>query len=405
MKLQVLADENFTCHSCTDCCRRQMVELFEGEPEKIAKFKWPAGDPLNDVDPFSLHGGKIYFAHKPNGACVYLNETNGLCRVHEEFGPEAKCIACRIFPFQITPTFAGEASISARYDCPTVRKNSGEPHTASLALLRKYTDKWMPTAGFDEATRCHLERDQIESVAEFLSTLIGGIPSNDQRAIFISYLCDALATTAADQLNRPSLASAYGPLRQQIETATAGKLARPGIIHRAAFRTLLAMHLRRDEDILDGKAGRFMRLISMTAFVLGFGSFRGLGLFHPPGMLRNAKLFKPTAPPSVDTFALLWRLVRNKLNALQFMGPANGGRDFLTGLRTLSLLYPLTLAAAKHHMATRGGSAIEAIDVDYAVTAIEHSFGRAKVLGQPFVKSIERLLLERESLARLVKTV
>jgi Fe-S-cluster containining protein len=405
MKLAVLPNENFSCRSCTDCCRRQMVELFAGEPEKIEKFIWPAGDPLIGVNPFQRHGGKTYFAHRPDGSCVFLNQTNGLCRVHEEFGPEAKCIACRIFPFQITPTFAGEASISARYDCPTVRRNEGEPHAASLPLLRKFTDKWVPGEGFDEATRCRLDRNQIEAVAEFLSTLMNGLATNPQRALFIPFLCDVLSTTAPDQLNRQSLATAFVPLKKLIEAATEGVTSPPGIIHRAAFRTLLGLHLRRDEDILDGRASRVKRLFAMIAFVFGFGSFRGLGLFHPAGGLRRAQLFKSGPVPDVETFALLWRLIRNRLDALQFMGAANGGRDFLTGLRSLALLYPLVLAAARHHAATRASKAIDAGDVDYAVTAIEHSFARAAVLGQPFVRSIERLLGERGALARLVRTV
>jgi hypothetical protein len=145
-------------------------------------------------------------------------------------------------------------------------------------------------------------------------------------------------------------------------------------------------------------------MLAMIAFVFGFGSFRGLGLFHPAGGLRRARLFKGGPMPSVETFALLWRLMRNKLDALQFMGAANGGRDFMTGLRSLALLYPLVLAAARHHAATRGSQEIDASDVDYAVTAIEHSFARAAVLGQPFVRSIERLLWERGALVRLVRT-
>jgi len=387
-----------------------MVELFAGEPEQIERLAWPAGDPLIGVKPFSRHGGKTYLAHRPDGACVFLNQSNGLCRIHEHFGPEAKCIACRIFPFQITPTFAGEASISARYDCPTVRRNAGDPHSQALPLLRKYTDKWVPTAGFDEKTRCGLDREQIEAVAEFISTLMNGFSSNEQRALFMPYLCDVLSTTARDQLNRQALGSAFGPLKSLIEAATMEKVSggetfRPGIIHRAAFRTLLALHLRRDEDILDRRASRVKRLFSMTAFVLGFGSFRGLGLVHPPGKLRRAGLFKGGPAPGAQTFALLWRLTRNKLDALQFMGPANGGRDFLTGLRSLALLYPLVLAAARHNAAAHDKETIDAADVDYAVAAIEHSFGRAAVLAKPFVRSIERLLLDRAAFTRLVRTI
>ncbi|CAN5480453.1 hypothetical protein BH10PLA1_BH10PLA1_13960 [soil metagenome] len=384
-----------------------MVELFEGEPEKIEKFKWPAGDPLAKVQPFYRHGGKTYLAHRPDGACVYLNQTNGLCRVHEEFGPEAKCIACRIFPFQITPTFAGEASISARYDCPTVRRNEGDPHAQSLPLLRKYTDRWQSPDGFDDATRCNLDRDQIEAVGEFVSTMLGGFATNEERSLFIVLLCDALATTAVDQLDRMALASAFAPLKQQIAAALAVPTpAKPGMIARLAFRTLLGLHLRRDEDILDHKASRLGRFVAMTRFVFGFGGFRGLGMIHPPGTLRKAGLFKTMYPtPDAAAFEMMWRLVRNKLATFQYMGPGNRGRDFLTGLRSLALLYPLSLSAAKYHAASRGSAAIEPDDVEYGIAAIEHSFGRAAVLRQPLVKTIETLLLRREEFARLIRTL
>ena len=53
----------------------------------------------------------------------------------------------------------------------------------------------------------------------------------------------------------------------------------------------------------------------------------------------------------------------------------------------------------------RDSQSIDVGDVDYAVTAIEHSFARAAVLGQPFVRSIERLLVERAAFTRLVRTV
>lgn len=401
MQLQVLPDERFSCRSCTECCRHQYVELFASEAERIARLAWPNDDPLHGVNGLSRHGGKSYLAHRADGACVFLNLGNGLCRIHERFGSEAKPMACRLFPFQIAQTFAGEGSISARYDCPTVRRNEGEPHEAALPLLRQYVDQHAAqSGGFDEATRCHLDRDQIVAVSEFVGTLMGGFDRNDERALFIVHLCDILALTAADQIDRPALASVFGPLKEHIKVVASEKVGRPGLIHRMAFRTLLGLHLRRDEDILDGRASRLGRLMAMIAFVFGFGSFRGLGLCHPAGPLRAAGLFKPGPQASAETFALLWRLVQNKLDSFSFMGEANGNRDFLSGLRTLALLYPLVLAAARHHAASRKSATIDEGDVDYGVTVIEHSFGRSAILGRPFVRKMEKVLLERGACLR-----
>ena len=179
-----------------------------------------------------------------------------------------------------------------------------------------------------------------------------------------------------------------------------------------AFRTLLGLYLRRDEDMLNRKAGRMSRLFSMIAIVFGFGDFAGLGLIHPMGKLRKARLFEASdqtpaaAVTGVAVMELHWRMVHVKLGSLQFIGLANRGRDFLAGLRSLALLYPLVLAAAKYRAASReDGAAVNHSDIDYAVSVIEHSFGRSVLLAQPFARSLERFLLETNVFTRIARAV
>ena len=78
MKLRVLADERFTCHSCTNCCRNWHVELIAGEAERIERLQWPAGDPLRGGKVLLAHTGKTFLGHRADGACIFLNESNGL---------------------------------------------------------------------------------------------------------------------------------------------------------------------------------------------------------------------------------------------------------------------------------------------------------------------------------------
>jgi hypothetical protein len=191
-----------------------------------------------------------------------------------------------------------------------------------------------------------------------------------------------------------------------IEAATSQTLRRPGWFARFSFRTLLGMYLRRDEDVLNGRASRFGRMIAMTRLVLGGGSFRGLGLSHAPGKLRKARLFKShQTSDDPDVFGLLWRVIRVKLESFQFMGSSNGGRNFFDGLRSLALLYPLTRAVARYNAANRAAVKIEPQDVDQAVAAIEHSFGRSAVLNQASARRIETMLLEPVTFARLARSV
>lgn len=406
MKLLVLPNEKFTCHSCTRCCRDWHVELMPGERERISQLKWTQDD-LAGGNAFLTHAGKTFLGHKKNGACLFLNEDNGRCRIHEKFGPQAKPLGCRLFPFQLAPGFAGEATVTARLDCPTVRKNEGAAHADSLAALRRQaTELQISEDGFDELTRCLLDREQITGVTDFVSTLLPAFERDDQRAIFINLLCDRLHEMDVRELSRGALVTLFPQLKEQVEAATSSPAQKPAGIHRLSLRTLLALYLRRDEDVLNRRATRWSRTMATTAVIAGGGSLRGLGLSHPAGTLKKARLFAAARfEIETDAFSLHWRHINNRLASFQFMGQANHGRNFLDGLRSLALLYPLTLAAAKYHAGNRGSARVEKADVDFAVPAIEHSFGRLPILNEPLAKRLHVQLLETQTFIQLARTI
>jgi lysine-N-methylase len=407
MKLRVLPELRFTCSACGQCCYGWHCQLMPGEVEKVNKLVWPTGDPMQEVQFVLNHAGKQFLAKAADTGCVFLNRSNGLCRIHEQFGADAKPLGCRVYPYQIVPTFAGEVTVTGRYDCPTIRANAGTRYSDSLDEITQYAKRMDLPSGFNEAACRPFKKDQIEAIGEFADTLMAGFGRGDQRALFILFLCEWLQQLDPAQVDRMTLASGFGELKKRVESASAEPPRRPGLLARLAFRTLLGLYLRRDEDMLNRKAGRGRRLLSMVAIVFGFGSFAGLGLVHPKGQMRRARLFRSgITPPDLAVFDLHWRMVHAKLGSLQFMGLANRGRDFLTGLRTLALLYPLVLAAAKYRAANRdGGATVDASDVDYAVSVIEHSYGRSALLAQRFARSLERFLLDRNVLVQLVRSV
>jgi Fe-S-cluster containining protein len=380
--------------------------LLAGEKEKIEALKWPQGDPLARARGMFHHAGKTYLPHQSDGSCVFLNASNGLCRIHEQFGLEAKPLGCQLYPFRIVPTFKGEATIGLRYDCPTVRKNEGSPVAESLPELRRFAQRLVLPEAFDSKITGPFEGEQIEAVCEFLATLLNAFDRNEQRAMFITSLCDNLMDIPAAEVDRPALARMFGPIKQRISSVSASGGRPPGLIHRAAFRTLLGIYLRRDEDVLNGHARRFSRLMAMFLLVFGMGGFNGLGISHPKGKLRKARLFKSkTDAPTIAAGAPHWRMIQAKLESLQFMGSANPGHDFLAGLKSLALLWPLVLAAAKYRAGNRGSIVVGESDIDYGLGAIEHSFGRGAMLRLPFARSLETFLLEPAAFRRLLQTI
>jgi lysine-N-methylase len=142
------------------------VQLLEGEEQRIASLNWPEGDPLRGASYFQSFAGHRVLAHRPSGACLFLDERTNRCRIHEKFGESVKPLGCRLFPFHITPTFKGEASVTARYDCPSVRQNLGQPHEAQKADLQRYAKAMnLSQEGFDEAARNGMSKEQIEACA------------------------------------------------------------------------------------------------------------------------------------------------------------------------------------------------------------------------------------------------
>jgi hypothetical protein len=61
----------------------------------------------------------------PDGACPYLNDEN-LCSIHLRDGPQAKPLACRLFPVSFVRTPEG-FTVPLRYSCPAVAAGVGEP--------------------------------------------------------------------------------------------------------------------------------------------------------------------------------------------------------------------------------------------------------------------------------------
>jgi hypothetical protein len=138
----------------------------------------------------------------------------------------------------------------------------------------------------------------------------------------------------------------------------------------------------------------------------GAGRLGALGAAHRPGRLADARLFEGAkAPLPADGMAIFWRMVREKLRSLQFFGEANFGRDVFAGLRSLGLLYPLAIAVARASRAGRGGGDLDRDDLDYAVGAVEHAFGRFEPLGGWLGRRFERVVLERSALRGIVTHV
>ena len=73
-----------------------------GERERISGAGVAGvGDRLRGVEAVLRTWGQNLSCASWGRGSVFSNESNGLCRIHEQFGIDVKPVGCRVFPFQI----------------------------------------------------------------------------------------------------------------------------------------------------------------------------------------------------------------------------------------------------------------------------------------------------------------
>ncbi len=134
MTLVFDTEQNFTCRSCGECCRRAFdIVVTEAEKQRYeAKdagrwFRESASAPPGAASPpFEFAGsGLLRIRKRPDGVCGFLSAENR-CRIHEELGGGAKPLTCQMFPFSFDAV-SGETRVSTSFCCPTVVRNDGSP--------------------------------------------------------------------------------------------------------------------------------------------------------------------------------------------------------------------------------------------------------------------------------------
>ena len=141
MRLQVVDDSvRFSCGSCTACCDqpwRTMIEAskaqaldehdFSAYPQLAGKgfyHKSKAGSNPRHGQSITNRPETRYALAKGEGTrCLFL-DTDGLCIIHKELGPEAKPSMCRQFPFLSARNWV-EDRVSANFGCSSVQDDKG----------------------------------------------------------------------------------------------------------------------------------------------------------------------------------------------------------------------------------------------------------------------------------------
>lgn len=402
MKLDIPKGQKFSCQQCTKCCQDWFVALTKKDLIKLKAQSW-----LNEAEfanGYTINiQGHPYLSHKENGSCLFLNEQTGHCKIHDKFGEKEKPLGCKVFPFNIASTFDDSISITGRFSCPSVRRNTGEDYGKQTKTIQNYISEMSLNKSFTVNDTAKIQFKTVEYLTHFLRNSLQEINDSAKKALFLLYFTQRLEKLGEDFLNDIEIKEIIPPIKQRIleEINTAQKMQLPAI-KRSLFRTLLCTYLRRDEDIMNKKITRLNRTFTMLKITFNRGNLKSIN--HQLNHLdfKDCKLFQNSENPNTEVTQLFWRMIDIKLESYQFFGPVNHNLNFLDGLKSLALLYPLTLASAKIQQTYRNAENINAEDIDLGVEMIEHNFGRLDFFASGFTAKIPKLFMDKETFSQLV---
>jgi lysine-N-methylase len=400
--------QNWDCHSCGNCCRELQVPVSEDERKRIEALGWDDVKDLKGVRLFTRGwwGRELSLNRRPDGSCVFLGPGNR-CRVHERGGPEAKPLACRLFPFVLAPA-GSHWRAGLRFSCPSAAENKGRALTEHATELGRDTRLIEQAQEFEGANvpPPPLQRGQTvgwPDVLRFVQALLDLLDDRRDRVERRLRKCLALANLCRqarfDAVTGGRLVDFLGVVREGLEAevpADPATVAPPGWVGRLLFRQTLNIYCRKASGENRGPDTR-SRLALFRAgwrFARGRGAVPRLNAFLPETTFERVEA--ATGPLSDAAEAVLARFYLVKVNSLQFCGPPNFGLPFWDGLESLALTFPAALWLARALEGPREQAVVKAL------TVIDTHFAYNRVFGTRRLRFVLRTLARRGELEKLI---
>jgi len=204
-RLRVLTVPKHTCGQCAACCASFRVGPLTDHDIERLKAAAPAvlaamdDPPAEFLETDGYRGQTAWFLRKRNGFCVFFE---GGCSVHRVAGSEAKPLACRMFPLQITKTDDGLRlgnRATCLSDAAVYRTGDGVPAPIVAAAL---------------AESAALPRAEAPAEAALLRVL--GLPDVDDPMI-LSFLAQR-PTPDEPPIVEPWLEATLGGMLEEIDS-------------------------------------------------------------------------------------------------------------------------------------------------------------------------------------------
>ena len=130
--------EQWDCHGCGICCRGAAVLLNDADLKRLREQHWEKHPDFRGkkvIVRAGLFDRRFRLAHRKDGTCVF-QDADKLCRIHREFGYDAKPHVCRMAPLQMIP-LENFVYVTLRRYCPSAAADKGRPLKEQLDEYRR----------------------------------------------------------------------------------------------------------------------------------------------------------------------------------------------------------------------------------------------------------------------------
>ena len=407
-----IPDQRWSCHSCGDCCRVLVGHLFHADKKRLDQQRW---DERKGIVPYIRVGGQYMLNKQADGACVFLDENNR-CRIHNEFGEEAKPLACRIFPFSVRPVdHAWQASF--RFDCPSATGSKGKPlgqYRADLAELLKQLKH--PGPGGHEEVRWG--RKLVMSPEE-VDTLLGHLTRwfrKDNSPLQQRLIGAARLTATLRRINFVGVRGPrFGELLDLLFRALPGESQTrpepPNARQRGMLRQLAFVHAEHVSLIeLQARIGarfrkRWQQLVAARRFRLGCGGVPSLSCIEGTTTFELVEAIEPATKRTTDIEDLVVRYLTARLTGRSVFGGGYYHWKAIDGLAALCLSIAAAGWLARYVAAVRGEKRLSFDAMALALGVVDRAATRLPSLGTTAELTRIRYLENDGGIARLLQYV
>jgi lysine-N-methylase len=410
--------QNWDCHVCGDCCRQYLVGISREERKRIEQQGWDREPEFRGVPLFRRYGPiwrrRTALNRHKDGSCVFLSEQNR-CRIHEKFGPAAKPLPCRLYPFVLVPV-GDRWRVGLRFACPSAAANRGRRGVAHVDDLRSYVAELITRERLSEAQASlaklglpppplqGLQRVEWSDLERFTDALLAIVRNEREpverrlrKCLALARLCrqarfDAIQGSRLKEFLQVISSS----LESEVPTDSAAVPA-PSWIGRVLFRQALAIYTRKDQGRNRGlsRRGRVALFLAANRFAWGRGPVPKLHALLPDVTFEEAETFAGPLPAEAEQ--VLDRYYAVKVESMQFCGPTYFHVGFWEGVESLTLTYPVIMWLRR---VFRCLPPLEAVQRALAIADDHYGFNR--VLGTMRQRLSFQILARRGELDRLI---